>query len=263
MNPSTSRFTLDLQETQSQVSVPVKLDDTARVWLITLSDGGLPYVFERGVVAKISIRRPTEELFESTCTIDLNQNRVKYDFNENEYTRETATVPGIHACQITLFDGFDDNAIKLGTAAFTMVVHDIGIIQDIELPDHATTKLAEIDTAEAIRQGNELIRIANEERREAAYEAYLRTIPRIVDITLLASAWVSEEDYYTQVVTIEGVTENTKVDLQPSAEQLAIFHDKDIAFVTENDGGEVTVFAIGEKPTQNYTIQATLKEVSA
>ena len=39
--------------------------------------------------------------------------------------------------------------------------------------------------------------------------------------------------------------------------------DKDLAFSTENDGGVVTVFAIGDKPSNDYTIQATIMEVVA
>ena len=44
-------------------------------------------------------------------------------------------------------------------------------------------------------------------------------------------------------------------------EQLAIFYNKDLTFVTENEDGVVTVYAIGQKPTNDYTIQATITEV--
>ena len=84
---------------------------------------------------------------------------------------------------------------------------------------------------------------------------------RITDVKLLASAWTGTASPYSQVVTIEGVTANTQADLTPSAAQLAIFHNKDLAFVTENENGVVTVYAIGQKPTNDYTIQATLTEV--
>jgi hypothetical protein len=46
-------------------------------------------------------------------------------------------------------------------------------------------------------------------------------------------------------------------------EQLAIFHNKDLAFVTENDGGVVTVYAIGDKPTDDYTMRVSITEVTA
>lgn len=85
--------------------------------------------------------------------------------------------------------------------------------------------------------------------------------PVLTKVTLPASAWVGGESPYYQVVTIDGITEYTKVDLLPSVEQLAIFHNKDLAFVTENEDGVVTVFAIGDKPTNDYTIQVALTEV--
>jgi hypothetical protein len=85
---------------------------------------------------------------------------------------------------------------------------------------------------------------------------------RVTEITLLASAWEGEDSLYSQVVTIDRVTPYSKVDLQPSVEQLAIFHDKDLAFVTENENGVITVFAIGDKPTNDYTMQATIAEVT-
>lgn len=83
----------------------------------------------------------------------------------------------------------------------------------------------------------------------------------LTEITIYAAKWEGEESPYSQVVDIEGVTENSKVDLQPSVEQLTIFHQKDLAFVTENEDGVVTVFAIGDKPANDYTIQATIMEV--
>lgn len=85
--------------------------------------------------------------------------------------------------------------------------------------------------------------------------------PIYTTVTLLASAWQGAEDPYSQVVSIEGVTAHSKVDLQPSVTQLAIFHDKDLAFVTENEDGVVTVYAIGDRPTNDYTMQATITEV--
>ena len=86
---------------------------------------------------------------------------------------------------------------------------------------------------------------------------------KITNITLLASAWKGAESPYSQVVPVDKVSINSKVTLQPSVEQLEIFHDMDIAFTTENDGGVVTVYAIGDKPTSDYTIQATIMEVVA
>lgn len=81
-------------------------------------------------------------------------------------------------------------------------------------------------------------------------------------VELLADKWLGSEKLYYQVVSIEGVTENSQVDLTPDVEQLVIFYEKDLTFVTENDGGVVTVYAIGQKPTNDYSIQVTITEVN-
>ncbi len=85
--------------------------------------------------------------------------------------------------------------------------------------------------------------------------------PKIGEVTLLASAWIGSDRLYHQVVDIEGVTEKSQVDLTPDVQQLMIFYEKDISFVTENENGVVTVYVIGQKPVNDYTIQVTITEV--
>lgn len=85
--------------------------------------------------------------------------------------------------------------------------------------------------------------------------------PRISTVDLLSAKWMGTDSPYSQVVTIEGVTENSQVDLTPSIEQLAIFHEKDLGFVTENEDGIVTIYALGQKPENDYTMQVTITEV--
>ena len=86
---------------------------------------------------------------------------------------------------------------------------------------------------------------------------------RIGVVTLLASAWVGKDNLYSQVVDIDGVTKKSQVDLTPDVQQLLVFYEKDLTFVTENEEGVVTVYAIGQKPTNDYTIQVTITEVNA
>lgn len=81
-------------------------------------------------------------------------------------------------------------------------------------------------------------------------------------VTLRANSWSGSGTSYSQVVAISDVTSSTKVDLQPTATQLTEFHHAVLALTTENDGGTVTVYAIGDKPTKDYTIQITKTEVN-
>ena len=82
-------------------------------------------------------------------------------------------------------------------------------------------------------------------------------------VELLAANWQGDASPYSQVVKIPGVTANSKIELNPSVEQLTVFHNKDLAFVAENEGGVVTVYAVGQKPENDYTIQVTVTEVQA
>lgn len=88
-----------------------------------------------------------------------------------------------------------------------------------------------------------------------------RSWATIGEVKLLAAKWAGGNNLYSQVVTIPGVTEYSQVDLTPSVEQLAVFYNKDLAFVAENEDGVVTVYAIGQKPENDYTIQVTITEV--
>jgi hypothetical protein len=87
---------------------------------------------------------------------------------------------------------------------------------------------------------------------------------KIGEVTLPSNKWITknvEGSLHSQIASINSVTANSQVDLTPSVEQLAIFYEKDLAFVTENEDGVVTVYAIGQKPQNDYTIQVTITEV--
>lgn len=123
------------------------------------------------------------------------------------------------------------------------------------------------EAAERAEQG-----VVTDEQMAAAVQKYLEehplipdtteTRPKIAMISLPASGWVGTDGLYSQIVAVEGATENSQVDLTPSIEQLAIFHEKDLAFVTENEDGVVTVYALGDRPQNDYTMQVTITEVN-
>lgn len=275
MNSSNFRFVLDLHSTQSQVSIPVTLGDTARVWYISLSDGGLPYIIEDGCLAKLEIKRPTGTFLEAFCAIEKNTT-IKYAFEQNE---NTAVVEGVHDCSVVIYDA---EGKKIGSPRFSMVVSARVInSDDINLTEDDLTAIDGMIKAEASRQdaetgrvNAEASRVIAEDARALAEASRVETMNQIREalangelnpvyssVTLKASAWQGTDDPYSQVVSITGVTEYSRVDLLPTVEQLARFHDKDITFVTENVDGVVTVYCIGDKPTQDYTMEICITEV--
>lgn len=97
---------------------------------------------------------------------------------------------------------------------------------------------------------------------ELAIEKAIAQVNKIVTVTLFADGWEGASSPYSQKLISSEVTPNSKVDLNPTVEQLAIFHNKDISFVVVNEEGAITVYCIGQKPTKDYTMQATITEVA-
>lgn len=89
------------------------------------------------------------------------------------------------------------------------------------------------------------------------------TSARITDISLPVSAWKGGESPYSQVVDMDVVSIRSQINLQLSVEQTAKICSSGFALTAENNEGVVTVYAIGNKPTEDYTIQATVMEVLA
>lgn len=88
-----------------------------------------------------------------------------------------------------------------------------------------------------------------------------------VSLTTSSPAWAETSTgsgIYTEIVSVVGGTANTKVDLQPTAAQIAqLIEDKVSALFIENNNGIFYAYAVGNAPTTAMTIQTTLTEVSA
>lgn len=160
---SVNRFILDLLSTQSQVSIPISLGDSARVWEISFSNGGERVILPEGTLAKLEIKRPTGTYIEQFCSI-ANNTTVVYEFGEN-----TAVVEGVHPINVLLYD---EEGRQLASPRFSMVVSERVInSDDINLTDDTLTIIDGIVAAESTRQSNETIRINNEASRVSAEES--------------------------------------------------------------------------------------------
>ena len=96
-------------------------------------------------------------------------------------------------------------------------------------------------------------------------------LPQRASVTVYADRWLPALDdngnkianrYYQEVdVEKATITSRSKVDLQIDPADLVIFHEKDITFTTVNENGTVRVCLIGQIPQNDYTFQATVREV--
>lgn len=226
-------FSLDMHKIESQVLLSVKKKDTGRYLLVSFTENGKPYEITPDCYAVFRAKKPDETVLFNDCSIV--DNKVYY-----QITAQTVAEVGMFGCEITLYGA--DN-VQITSPSFTVIVDDT--VQDDN----------EIESA------NEFTALTQAMSKYAELTDGVVTSARIADVEILASKWVGSESPYSQVVSIDGITENSQVDLTPDAQQLAIFHNKDLAFVTENVGGIITVYAIGQKPKNDYIIQATITEV--
>lgn len=171
MNYSVYKFTLDLQVTQSQVSIPVTFGDTGRQLYITLTDGGSPYLLKEGSRAVLSARKADGNTLFNNCIIDLKNMAIMYTFTE-----QTANYEGITQCEILIYGS---NGEVVGSPRFIMIVDRRVISADAVTSvstsvsewteiDDIFIKASEYDVAEAARVEAEKARVAAENVRVAA-----------------------------------------------------------------------------------------------
>lgn len=85
---------------------------------------------------------------------------------------------------------------------------------------------------------------------------------KMTTISAPAANWKGGESPYSMSVGVDGVSVSSKVDVQLSAEQMALLENKIITFMAENYGGIVTLYAFGDKPDSDIDLQAVLTEVN-
>lgn len=84
--------------------------------------------------------------------------------------------------------------------------------------------------------------------------------PRVITVELSESWAQDSDDKYYQTLALEGITNHSRLDLQPSVDMLAEFKQLGLVFVTENNSGVITVYSVGNMPQKAYTMQATIVE---
>jgi hypothetical protein len=99
---------------------------------------------------------------------------------------------------------------------------------------------------------------------ETANTAMLTEAVKISNVTLEANNWTFDNaaDTYVQQVSVGNITYNTMVDISLTVAQMVIFKQKDITFIPVNDNKVIKVYCIGQKPTNDYTVQMKFTEVS-
>lgn len=158
------RFSLDIKLTQSQVSIPVMLNDTIWGFYINLIDNGKPFLLPDGCRAVFVAKKPDGNTLFNDCII-VGNHIIQYDFTAN-----TTNVEGVASCEIRVYG---PAGRMLTCPRFTMVVDSRVLLDDeIVLSESEHTALDSIIASEYARQQAESEREArSEEALKAAQEA--------------------------------------------------------------------------------------------
>ena len=164
MIDSVTRITLNLQETNTMVSIKAKRGDTGRKLLIHLSDGSIPYHISDDCYATFTAKKPDGTKINNPCSIE--NNVIIYEFTE-----QTCTAVGTMKAEIRLY-GADDKMIT--SACFLVNVYDTVFRDGDEVGSE--TEMNTLD--DLILRGNEFLNETGKILRwegswdsEAEYEA--------------------------------------------------------------------------------------------
>ena len=172
MNYSIFRFTLNMHNLRSQVSVPVFKNDTGIRLVISLTDGGNAYFIEDGCIARLRGKKPDGMVFNYGCVIEKNT-RIIFDFTE-----QTAICEGIVNCELSLY-GSDGKLItcpKFIIVVDSRVAPGNAFIDAIEDEAESKTEIDIVDelvmaaVSEESRKNAEAERRSAEEKRQKAEE---------------------------------------------------------------------------------------------
>lgn len=82
-------------------------------------------------------------------------------------------------------------------------------------------------------------------------------------VTLPAASWTGSASPYSQTVTINGATANSRIDIDPDTTVMNGAMDGGYGLVFGNNAGTITAYAVGDKPTAAITVQVSITEVTA
>lgn len=159
MKDASFRITLDVNEIQSQVSIPVKVGDTNRKIYISLTEDSIPFAIGEGDYAILTGTSRSGLNIERTCTIE--GGKIVVDFDDDIVSSER-----LLTCEIRLYN-FETNGM-LCSASFSIVVYDRVATfpkEELEAAGYDVDYIDNIILAEETREEKETERIRAENIR--------------------------------------------------------------------------------------------------
>lgn len=85
---------------------------------------------------------------------------------------------------------------------------------------------------------------------------------KLAQILLPKDNWKGAMSPYTMTVNVDGLSVKSRVDIYPGADLLERLRIMGTGLLAGNEDGVLTVYAFGNRPTEDITVQATVTEVT-
>lgn len=259
MTRSVYRFTLDIYKTGSQVMLTTKKGSTGRQLKVSLAEGYFPYEIADDCYAVFRARKADGTMLYNDCVIE--ENLIIYNF-----TDQTVSANGMMDCEITLYAS---DGTQITSPSFNILVDET--TQEDDDIESSSEFGALTDIIGKLGNIGNLIKNAAEEAVQAAIlnggivpgpGGNLGGIEkRFVNLTFRTSGWLGEEGLYSQAFYVYGITDRSQVNIALDVEQYQELSSEGVTLMTENTNGNVLLYAIGNKPSKDYTLQLIIEEV--
>lgn len=85
--------------------------------------------------------------------------------------------------------------------------------------------------------------------------------PKLTSIVIPASGWQGSASPYSQVITVNGVNANSRLELLPTPTQISELQEAEISLTVTNNNGVVTVYSFYGKPSSDLEMQILITDV--
>lgn len=87
------------------------------------------------------------------------------------------------------------------------------------------------------------------------------SMPKLTTVTISASGWSDSSSPYSQVVAVNGVNVNSRLELLPTPAQISELQEAEISLTVTNNNGVVTVYSFYGKPESDLEMQILITDV--
>ena len=86
-------------------------------------------------------------------------------------------------------------------------------------------------------------------------------MPKLMTVTIPVAGWSGNASPYNQVIAMNGVNVNSRLEMLPTPDQILMLQELEISLTITNNNGVVTVYSFYGKPESDMEMQILVTDV--